>query len=478
MTDTPDDPNREPDVNPTPDPGDDTPTTAYSPPVERRPEWASPQWSAPAWSAPASTEPAPLASGPVAPAPLGFAPFSEPTTAPVPLTPVTAADRRPRGTASVVGVALLSAVLASGGTVAVLQGTGALAPRPIAGSGPAAANNALTHVPVAIDESSAIIDAAAKVSPAVVRITATGSSVDPLGGGTIPSTGVGSGIIFDAAGWILTNRHVVTTSSGATASKLTVDLKDGRQLTGTVYGIDTLTDLAIVKVDATGLPTAPTGSSSDLKVGQLAIAIGSPLATYTNSVTSGIVSATGRSVVVDTGVRLNNLIQTDAAINPGNSGGPLLDAGGNVIGINTAVAQGSSGIGFAIPIDIARPIMTQALAGQALTRPYIGIRYEPIDLQLKTTKHLPVEKGALIGPGADASGASLPAITAGSPAEKAGLKDGDIVVAIQDQAIDQEHPLDMILSGFAPDQTIDVHILRNGQPLVLKVTLGTRPATL
>jgi serine protease Do len=483
MTDTPnDDPNLRPSANPpdtTDNTTDDTPTTAYSPPVERRPEWASPQWSAPAW-----TEPAPLpppgssSTAPLAPGPFAYGSPGGLATEPVPVAPVRVADRRPRGAASLVGVALLSAVLASGGTVAVLQGTGALTPLAPAAPNPAGANNASSHVPVAIDESSAIIDAAAKVSPAVVRITATGSTLDPLGGGTIPSTGVGSGIIYDAAGWILTNRHVVTTSSGATASKLTVDLKDGRQLTGTVYGIDTLTDLAIVRVDATGLPAAPIGSSSDLKVGQLAIAIGSPLATYTNSVTSGIVSATGRSVVVDSGVRLNNLIQTDAAINPGNSGGPLLDAGGNVIGINTAVAQGSSGIGFAIPIDIARPIMTQALAGQALTRPYIGIRFEPIDLQLKTTKNLPVDKGALIGPGQDANGASLPAITAGSPAEKAGLKDGDIIVAIQDQAIDQEHPLDMVLSGFAPGQTIDVHILRNGQPQVIKVTLGTRPATL
>jgi serine protease Do len=474
MTDTPNhDPNVDPGSPSAPDPSDDTPTTAYSPPVERRPDWASPQWSAPAWTEPTPVVPGPLPSGQPA-----FGSATEPMTEPVPVAPVTVADRRPPGAASVVGVALLAAVLASGGTVLVLEGTGALPPRTPAGSGPTGANNASSHVPVAIDESSAIIDAAAKVSPAVVRITATGTLVDPFGGGAIPSTGVGSGIIFDAGGWILTNRHVVTTSSGATASQLTVDLKDGRQLTGTVYGIDTLTDLAIVKVNATGLPAAPIGSSSDLKVGQLAIAIGSPLATYTNSVTSGIVSATGRSVVVDSGVRLNNLIQTDAAINPGNSGGPLLDAGGNVIGINTAVAQGSSGIGFAIPIDIARPIMTQALAGQALTRPYIGIRYEPIDLQLKTTKNLPVDKGALIGPGTDASGASLPAITAGSPAEKAGLKDGDIVTGIQDQAIDQEHPLDMVLSGFAPGQTIDVHILRDTKPLVIKLTLGTRPATL
>jgi serine protease Do len=245
-----------------------------------------------------------------------------------------------------------------------------------------------------------------------------------------------------------------------------------------VYGIDTLTDLAIVRVEATGLPTAPLGSSSDLKVGQLAIAIGSPLGTYTNSVTSGIVSATGRSVVVESNTRLNNLIQTDAAINPGNSGGPLLDAAGNVIGINTAVAQGSNGIGFAIPIDIAKPILAQALAGEKLARPYIGIRYELIDLQLKTEKNLPVDQGALVGPGADTSGAALPAITPGSPADKAGIKSGDIIVAIEDQAIDQEHPLDAVLAGYAPGQTVHVHALRDGKALDIAVELGTRPNNL
>jgi serine protease Do len=271
---------------------------------------------------------------------------------------------------------------------------------------------------------------------------------------------------------------VVQTASGSTASSLSVELKDGRQFTGTVYGIDTLTDLAIVQITATGLSAAPIGTSSDLKVGQLAIAIGSPLGTYANSVTSGIISATARSVIVESGVELHNLIQTDAAINPGNSGGPLLDAAGNVIGINTAVAQGSNGIGFAIPIDIARPIMKQALAGEKLARPYIGVRYESIDVKLKTDKKLPVDKGALIGPGEDDSGTTLPAITPDSPAAKAGLKDGDIVVAIEDRTIDQEHPLDAVLSGYAPGQTIDVHILRDGKPLVVKVVLGTRPPNL
>ena len=408
----------------------------------------------------------PVEPQPLEPQPLESAP---------PGVPAAPAASRPGGFRTIVAAAVLSAVLASGGTVVLLDATGALNPRTIPGSPSGGASSA--HQPLNIDESSAVIDVATKVSPAVVRITASGTSTDPLGG-TIPESGVGSGIIFDAAGWILTNRHVVRTSNGTIASQLTVELKDGTQYPGRVYGIDTLTDLAIVRIDAKGLPSATLGSSSDLKVGQLAIAIGSPLGTYTNSVTSGIVSATGRSVVVETGVRLNNLIQTDAAINPGNSGGPLLDAAGNVIGINTAVAQGSNGIGFAIPVDIAKPILSQALAGEQLARPYIGVRYEGIDVQLKLDKHLSVDRGALIGPGTDAAGNTQPAITPGSPAEKAGLQSGDIVVSIEGQAIDTEHPLDAVLAGYAPGQTIHLSILRGTTTLTIAVTLGTRPAGL
>jgi S1-C subfamily serine protease len=375
------------------------------------------------------------------------------------------------------GAALLAAVLASTGTFVVLDASGAfdrtVSPAATAAVGaPGSSGGSLQ--PISLVESSAVIEAAAKTGPAVVRITATGSSVDVFG--SIPSRGVGSGFIYDPAGWILTNRHVVTGSNGQLVTTLVVDLKDGRQFNGRIYGVDTLTDLAIVKIDGAGLPTAPIGSSANLKVGQLAIAIGSPLGTLTNTVTSGIVSAVGRSVTVEN-ERLSNLIQTDAAINPGNSGGPLIDAGGNVIGVNTAVATDSNGIGFAIAIDIARPLMQQALAGQQLSRPYLGIRYVAIDAQVKARENLPVDRGALVS-GTAAGSQGQPGVVANGPAAAAGMQEDDIILAIGDTQIDREHPLDAVLSGHAPGQTVPVRILRDGSERTLTVTLGTRPSGL
>lgn len=412
----------------------------YSPTREPRPDWSSPLWSGPA----------------------------EPV---IPPRPSTTTGGSGAGVGTVLAAALLSAVLASGGTYFALDASGALDAAPL--PTPSLADPAaLTPAPIVVDASTAIIDAAARVSPAVVRITARGASTD-LGAGQIPATGVGSGVIYDASGWILTNRHVV-----ADSSTLTIELKDGREFEGTVYGIDTLTDLAIVKVDASGLPTAPIGTSSDLRVGQLTIAIGSPLGTYSNTVTSGIVSAKGRAITVTDGTRLTNLIQTDAAINPGNSGGPLIDAAGRVIGINTAIAQDSNGIGFAIPIDIARPIMQQALMGEALARPYIGVRYEPVTLKLQQQENLAVDAGAIIRTGRSGAGQTLPAVVAGGPADAAGIREGDIIVNVGGKVIDSENPLDAILSQFAPGQTVDVSILRGTERKVLQVTLGTRPPDL
>jgi serine protease DegQ len=302
-------------------------------------------------------------------------------------------------------------------------------------------------------EQSAIVNVAERVSPAIVTLEVT----------TAGGESVGSGVIYSADGWIVTNRHVV---EGATS--ITVNLKDGRDFVGAIYGIDTLTDLAIVKVEATDLSAATLGRSRDIQVGQTAIAMGSPLGVYTNSVTAGIISALGRQITTESG-RLDGLLQTDAAINPGNSGGALVDSSGAVIGINTAISNEGAGIGFAIPIDIARPIMEQALAGVPLSRPWIGIRYTSLDRRSAAQNNLPVFQGAWLSPGAE------PAVVPGSPAEAAGFTDGDIVVKVEGVAIDELHPLQDLLVQYSPGATIVIDVLRGESVIQLSVTLGTRP---
>ncbi len=442
---------------PAPDPGagmSDSPTqpVVYSPTSARRPAWADVAAEADAENV---APPTPRS---------WYEPEPEPAR-------VSGPARGGGAVGLVIAASLAAAVVGSLGTYGALSATGAL-DREATTAAPVSQGEQTTQpLPVTIDESSAITRAAAKVSPAIVTIDVTGSVGDPNDPFLdIPQSGIGSGVIFDAGGWIVTNKHVV---SGART--LTVMLEDGRTFDGTVYGTDTLTDLAIVKVDATGLPTAPIGDSSSAKVGQLAIAIGSPLGTYTNSVTSGIISAFGRTITVQDGTIIRNLIQTDAAINPGNSGGALLDAAGNVVGINTAVAQTAEGIGFAIPINIAQPIMQQALAGQDLARPWIGVFYIAITPAIAEESNLPVEQGAWLTT-RDASGRAQDPIVADSPAAAAGLRDGDIIVAIDGQDIGRSSPLDDILTQYSPGRTVALDVLRDGQPVSLTVTLGTRPS--
>jgi S1-C subfamily serine protease len=423
-------------------------SASFSPAPEPRTDWAEARWADP--------EPTPERWFETAPA--------------VAARPVAKEPRRAVGVGTVFAAALASAVLASGGTVVALTATGALDRPAPAGGSTLNPNSSTIKQPVTLDESSAIIDVAAKAGPSVVRITTEG--VDP-NAPVQEQAGVGSGLIFDSNGWILTNRHVV-----AGTTSLIVELQDGTEYPGTIYGIDTLTDLAIVKIEATGLSAAVMGDSDGLKVGELVVAIGSPLGTFSNSVTSGIVSATGRRIRTDGG-DLRNLIQTDAAINPGNSGGPLLDATAAVIGVNTAIARDSTGIGFSIPINIARPIMRQAIAGEKLARPYIGIQYVAIDAQLQKELSLPVGEGAWVRL-VDETGKPTDenAVKSGSPADTAGIKNDDIVLSIEGQAIDAEHPLDAILTQFAPGDSITLEVLRGGQRLTLEVKLGTRPADL
>jgi S1-C subfamily serine protease len=338
------------------------------------------------------------------------------------------------------------------------QGTGSVT------NGPTGSSVGQVH----IDESSAVITAVARVMPAVVVIEST-SSGGVLGG----ANGTGSGFIFDPDGWILTNKHVVDG-----ADQIAVTLNDSRVFSGRVYGIDTLTDLAIVKIDATGLPVATLGSSDELELGQLAIAIGNPLGNFENTVTTGVVSGLGRQIQAGdssgaTSEQLNNLIQTDAAINPGNSGGPLINSAGQVIGINTAVSQDAQGIGFAIPISVARPIALLALAGKPIERPWIGVYYKLVDAQVAKDLGLAVDHGVLV----DRPASGAPAVFAGSPADRAGLLEGDIVVAVDGQTVDADHDLSTRILPHVPGDTVTLSVVRDGRTLEVAVTLGTLPAT-
>jgi S1-C subfamily serine protease len=395
---------------------------------------------------------------------------------PVHRPPPPAPPARRRGAGSGVAlivVALLAATLSSAGTFFVLSSGGWLrsdagAATPTATPGSPQA----TPVPLVVTVDDQVSRAVTAVGPSVVTITTTidAQATDPF---SLPETGVGSGVIYDNAGWIVTNHHVVDS-----ADTVQVELPDGRKFTGHVYGVDTLTDLAIVKIDASGLPAAHIGDSSTIKPGQLAVAIGSPLGTFTNSVTSGVISALGRDVPVtdpSSGQQriLHNLIQTDAAINPGNSGGPLIDGAGTVIGINTAVASSAQGIGFAIPINIAKPIMDQALGGQPLERPWMGVFYVPVNRSVADEEKLPIDYGAYVSK----PSTGQPAVGTGTPAEAAGLQDGDIITAIDGRRIDGQNPLDDVLSQYKPGDTITLTVLRAGQTMQLQLTLGVRPAS-
>jgi S1-C subfamily serine protease len=320
-----------------------------------------------------------------------------------------------------------------------------------------------------------LIDLVDKVSPSVVTIQVTvgGSDATDDSGTSLPQGGgSGSGVIIDPSGLILTNRHVAGDATG-----VTVILKDGTQLEGETVGVDTLTDFAFVKVDATDLPAASLGESSGVQVGQLAIAMGNPLGDFPGTITAGIVSGLDREITVTDQMggdpeNLRHLIQTDAAINPGNSGGPLVDANGDVVGINTAASTDANGIGFALPIDLAKPIIDQVLAGQPIERPYIGIRYQDLDAQIAADNELTVTLGAWVHVAADGQQAVL----ANSPAKDAGLKDGDIITAIDGQAVDREHPLDLLLLQHAPGDKVDLSVLRGDETITVTLTLGTRPA--
>lgn len=316
---------------------------------------------------------------------------------------------------------------------------------------------------VVTQEEEDISAVATKVGPSVVSIVTKTQGQSYFG--TQTQEGAGTGIIISDDGYILTNKHVVTGSQ-----QLAVVTSDGTTHTDAkVVGTDPLNDLAFIKVNGVkDLKAATLGDSSSIRIGQKVVAIGNSLGEFQNTVTSGIVSGTGRPVTASEGnstENLTDLIQTDAAINPGNSGGPLTNLSGQVIGINTAVAADAQGIGFAIPINSAKGIMKNLLKTGKVGRAYLGINYETITPDVAKEYNLSVNKGAYV------HSSEGSAVISGSPADKAGIKDKDIITKVGDIEVGERGSVGSLVSEYSIGDTIKLTILRDGKTMTVDVTL-------
>jgi S1-C subfamily serine protease len=278
--------------------------------------------------------------------------------------------------------------------------------------------------------------------------------------------GQGSGFIVDKSGIVLTNAHVVDK-----ADKVTVTLKDGRTFQGEVKGTDEVTDLAVVKINPQGqnLPIAPLGDSSSVRVGDWAIAVGNPVG-LNNTVTLGIISTLGRSSAqVGIPDKRVEFLQTDAAINPGNSGGPLLNAQGEVIGINTAIRAGVTGIGFAIPINKAKSLQTTLAAGQTVAHPYIGIQMVSITAEMARENNKDPNSALLIP---EVDGVLVARVLQNTPAERAGIRRGDVVTKINGKPVTDAAEVQSIVENAGIDQNLQFSLVRGNQNLELTVRTG------
>jgi serine protease Do len=273
--------------------------------------------------------------------------------------------------------------------------------------------------------------------------------------------GVGSGVIATKDGYILTNNHVVDG-----ADEVKVALQDGREFTAKVIGRDPKSDVAVIKIDAKDLPAVPMADSDKVEVGDVVLAIGNPFG-IGQTVTTGIVSATGRAGATD--LDYEDFIQTDAAINPGNSGGALVDAEGRLIGINTAILSrsgGNQGIGFAIPVNLARDVMQSLVKDGRVTRGYLGVMIQDVTPALAKEFHLKDTTGALVGD-----------VTAKSPAQRAGFKAGDVVLEFNGKKVTDSRHLKLSVARIQPGETVPVKVLRDGAIKTLEVTAQEMPGT-
>ena len=344
-------------------------------------------------------------------------------------------------------------------------------------------------------EEDKVIKAVGQVSPSVVSIVITKDMpvfeqyyVNPFGEGSpfdfqIPQlrqkgtqrqeVGGGTGFVIGNDGLILTNKHVVSIEGG----QYTVVTNDGRKFDAGVVATDPLQDIAIIRVKDQSkwaekpLPPVTLGDSSKLLIGESVIAIGNALGEFQNTVSVGVISGLNRNITA-TGPNgktenLDNVIQTDAAINKGNSGGPLLNLQGEVIGINSAISESGQNLGFAIPINRAKKAVEQVGTRGKITYPFIGVRYVLITPDLKSKNNLPVDYGALI-----TKSGTAPAVVSGSAADKAGLKEGDIILELSGQKITPSNPLAKVIQNYNPGDTVILKILRSGKEKILELIFG------
>ena len=318
--------------------------------------------------------------------------------------------------------------------------------------------NAQTNI--SPERNTPIVRAAQKVGPAVVGINSKGYARDPFNRRVMVERGTGSGVIYDKAGYIVTNQHVVDG-----AAELIVSLSDGRSFTGKVLGEDAVTDLAVIKIDnATDLPVAEFGDSDSLLVGEPAIAIGNPLGLeFRGSVTAGVISAIDRAIDIDE--KRFQLLQTDAAINPGNSGGALVNADGLVIGINSIKIRlaGVEGMGFAIPINAVKPIIKDLVEKGKVVRPYLGVAL--MDKQSAAYYYgILFERGLLVAKVYD-----------NSPAAKSGIRQGDVILNVNGTPVSKVIDLRSVLNGLPVGQKVDIVISRDNNSITVSVMLEEQP---
>ena len=373
--------------------------------------------------------------------------------------------------AAKVGIGVLLALAAGFGLGVGLRFTG------LPGTTPAPAASSTTSTSSMDDIQRAFVRVSERVRPAVVNI-ATAHFLRrqrPRGGdegqglrdfyeryfGQMPPgererAGVGSGVIIDDQGHILTNLHVIKG-----ADEITVRLDNKRELAGKVVGTDTKTDLAVIRIPPDGVVAAPLGDSDKIRVGEWAIAIGSPFG-LEETVTVGVVSAMGRSEVGI--VPYENFIQTDASINPGNSGGPLLNVRGEVIGINTAILSTGQGIGFAIPINVARRVAGALIAKGRVVRGWLGVSLQPVSDELAETLGSQKGKGAVVA-----------RVLPGSPAAKAGLSPNDVIVGVGDVAVEDLQHLQRLVLDAPVDRPLTLKVLRKGKEVAVAVTIAEAP---